>query len=75
METVWFLVDYDLKATAQNYAERKRFYRAVHKLLGDTEFSSFSCYVTRDEQTATKFFGIAKQFAKRTHLYKAERAQ
>jgi hypothetical protein len=23
METIWFLVDYDLKATAENYAERK----------------------------------------------------
>jgi hypothetical protein len=75
METVWFLVDYDLKATAENYAERKRFYRAVHKLLGDTEFSSFSCYVTKDETTANKFYEIARQFAKRSHLYKGVRVQ
>ena len=27
-----------------------------------------SCYVTRDQQTATRFYEIAKQFAKRTHL-------
>jgi hypothetical protein len=75
METVWFLVDYDLKASRTNYAERKRFYRAVHKLLGDAEFSSFSCYVTKDEQTATKFHDLAKQYARRTHLYKAERVR
>jgi hypothetical protein len=72
-ENVWFLVDYDIKANAQNYAERKRFYRAIHKLLGDTEFSSFSCYVTKNEDTAQKFYEISKQYARTAHLYKAEK--
>gem|GEM_PF-2166824 len=33
--------------------------------VGGTEFSSSRCYVTRNDDTATKFYEIARQFAKK----------
>lgn len=74
MEQVWFLVDYYLPTLS--HAERKRFYRAVHKLLGkDVEFASYSCYTTRAEKIAASFYEIAKQHGKHTHLYKGVKVQ
>jgi len=66
--TVW-ICDYDISSKE---AVKKRFYRALHKLLGVAQFSSLSCYVLRDEAQARAFYDIAHKYAKHAHLYRAE---
>jgi len=39
------------------------------------EFSSFSCYITADEQLAEKMYKITKEYANRCNLYKAVKMQ
>ena len=66
--TVW-ICDYDIPSKE---VVKKRFYRALHKLLGVAKFSSLSCYVLEDESQAKAFYEIAHKYAKHVHLYRAE---
>jgi hypothetical protein len=34
--------------------------------------STFSCYISEDEELAKKFFGIATEFCTRATIYKAQ---
>jgi hypothetical protein len=72
---VWVL-DYDVPYKG-NYAKHRAFYRAISKVLADhfgekREFSSMSCYITRSPDLARKMHAIAKIYANRCHLYRAE---
>ncbi len=68
----FWIVDYDIPSKE---VTKKRFYRALHKLLGVKKFSSLSCYILEQEAEAKAFYDIARQYAKHAHLYKGVKVQ
>lgn len=71
-----YVVEYDLPTS--NPSRRAYFYEKVHTMLNKyygkdkVRLSTFSCYISEDEELAKKFFGIATEFCTRATIYKAQ---
>ncbi len=58
----------------KNASKRVMFYHAAHRMLmmhlgKDVKFSTYSCYLTEDEELAKKFLDVVQKFSGKGHLY------